>query len=74
MASVEGGIATQIRDIESEYGKPIGDWIELVNASSLAKHGQIVAMLKAEHGMRHGAAHRIALLARATDSPTRLRR
>ena len=30
MASVEEGIASQIRNIESEYGKPIGEWIELV--------------------------------------------
>jgi Domain of unknown function (DUF5655)/Domain of unknown function (DUF4287) len=69
MASVEEGIAAQIRNIESEYGKPIGAWIELVNAGGPAKHAQIVAMLKAEHGMRHGAAHRIALLARAADQP-----
>jgi Domain of unknown function (DUF4287) len=69
MASVEEGIAAQIRNIESDYGKPIGQWIELVSASGLAKHAQIVAMLKAEHGMRHGAAHRIALLALTADQP-----
>jgi hypothetical protein len=69
MASVEDGIAAQIRNIESEYGKPIGAWIELVNASGLAKHAQMVAMLKAEHGMRHGAAHRVALMALAANQP-----
>jgi Domain of unknown function (DUF5655)/Domain of unknown function (DUF4287) len=69
MASVEEGIAAQIRNIESDYGKPIGQWIALVNASGLTRHAQIVAMLKAEHGMRHGAAHRIALLALAADQP-----
>ena len=69
MASVEEGIASQIRNIESEYGKPIGEWIALVKACGLPKHAQIVAMLKADHGMRHGAAHRIALLARAADQP-----
>lgn len=69
MASVEDGIAAQIRNIEAEYGKPIGVWIELVNARDLDKHAQIVAMLKAEYGMRHGAAHRIALLALAADQP-----
>jgi Domain of unknown function (DUF4287) len=61
VASVEDGIAAQIRNIESEYGKPIGAWIELVGVSGLTKHAEIVAMLKADHGMRHGAAHRIAL-------------
>jgi hypothetical protein len=69
MASVEEGIASQIRNIESDYGKPIGAWIELVSASGLTKHAQIVAMLKAEHGMRHGAAHRVALLVLTTDQP-----
>jgi hypothetical protein len=69
MASVEDGIAAQIRNIESDYGKPIGAWIELVNATGLVKHAQIVAMLKAEHGMRHGAAHRIALLSLAANQP-----
>jgi hypothetical protein len=69
MASVEEGIAAQIRNIESDYGRPMGEWIDLVNASGLAKHGQIVAMLKTEHGMRHGAAHRIALLALAANQP-----
>ena len=60
MASVEDGIAAQIRNIESAYGKPIGDWIELVKASGLAKHTEIVAMLTTDHGMRHGAAHWVA--------------
>ena len=69
MASVEEGIAAQIRNIESDYGKPIGQWIELVRVSGLTKHAQIVAMLKAEHGMRHGAAHRIALLALTAAQP-----
>jgi hypothetical protein len=69
VASVEDGIAAQIRNIESAYGKPIGDWIELVNASGLAKHTEIVAMLKIDHGMRHGAAHRVALLSRSAAQP-----
>jgi predicted transport protein len=69
MASVEDGIAAQIRNIETAYGKPIGAWIELVNASGLTKHNEIVSMLKTDHGMRHGAAHRVALLARNADTP-----
>jgi hypothetical protein len=69
MADPADGIATQIRGIEQRYGKPIGAWIELVKASSLSKHQDVVAMLKTQHGMTHGAAHRIALLARNTDRP-----
>jgi len=38
MADPADGIATQVRNIEQRYGKPIGAWIELVKASSLSKH------------------------------------
>jgi hypothetical protein len=44
---VEDGIAAQIRNIESEYGKPIGAWIELVNAGGLAKHAHIALLARA---------------------------
>jgi hypothetical protein len=69
MADPADGIAAQVRNIEQRYGKPIGAWIELVKASSLSKHQDVVAMLKTQHGMSHGAAHRIVLLARSTDRP-----
>jgi hypothetical protein len=69
MATVDDGIAAQIRNIEADYGKPIDSWIALVNASGLTKHTEIVAMLKTEHGLRHGAAHRVGLLARDAARP-----
>jgi hypothetical protein len=69
MARAEDGIAAQIRNIEHTYGKPIGAWVDLVTASGLSRHPEIVAMLKAEHGMAHGAAHRVALLARQAANP-----
>jgi hypothetical protein len=69
MARAEDGIAAQIRNIEHTYGKPIGAWVDLVTASGLSRHPDIVAMLKAEHGMTHGAAHRVALVARQAATP-----
>ena len=63
--SVESGLAAQVRNIEKTYGKPIAAWLALVKASKLQKHTEVVAMLKREHGLAHGAAHRIGLLARA---------
>src|SRR5207244_3100524 len=65
----EDGIAAQSRNIERTYGRPIADWISLVQASGLSRHPEIVAMLKTEHGMTHGAAHRVALLARDAAAP-----
>jgi Domain of unknown function (DUF5655)/Domain of unknown function (DUF4287) len=69
MARAEDGIATQIRNIEQAYGKPVEAWVGLVTASGLSRHTEIVAMLKTEHGMTHGAAHRVALLARDARMP-----
>jgi hypothetical protein len=69
MASVEDGIAAQIRNIEARYGRPLPEWFGIIAASGLTKHTEVVAMLKADHGMAHGAAHRISLLSRQAAVP-----
>jgi Domain of unknown function (DUF4287)/Domain of unknown function (DUF5655) len=63
MAMVERGLQSQIRNIEAQYGRPIGEWVDLVRASGRTRHGEIVSWLKSEHGMSHGAANRVALVA-----------
>jgi hypothetical protein len=68
MASVEDGIAAQIRNIEARYGRPLAEWFGIIAASGLTKHTEVVAMLKADYGMAHGAAHRISLLSRQAAS------
>ncbi len=69
MASVEDGIAAQIRNIEARYGRPLPEWFGIIAASGLTKHTEVVAMLKANHGMAHGAAHRVSLLSRQAAVP-----
>ncbi|HEV2257678.1 MAG TPA: DUF5655 domain-containing protein [Streptosporangiaceae bacterium] len=64
MASVEEGLQAQIRNIEATYGKPMADWLAIIAASGLTKHTEVVAMLKSEYGMTHGAAHRVSLVSR----------
>jgi hypothetical protein len=61
---VDAALQSQIRNIETTYGKPLDHWFTVIDASGLAKHNQVVAMLKADHGLAHGAAHRVSLLAR----------
>jgi Domain of unknown function (DUF4287) len=61
---VDAAVQSQIRTIEATYGKPLDHWFAVIDASGLAKHNQVVAMLKADHGLAHGAAHRVSLLAR----------
>jgi hypothetical protein len=63
MATVEQGLQSQLRNIEATYGRSIDDWIDLIRASGRTRHGEIVAMLKADYGLSHGAANRVALVA-----------
>jgi hypothetical protein len=64
MSDVDEGLRSQIRNIEATYGRPMSAWIELVRTSGMTKHTEVVALLKSEHGMTHGSAHRVALVAR----------
>ena len=65
---VDAALQSQIRNIEATYGKSIDHWFAVIDASGLTKHNQVVAMLKADHGLAHGAAHRVSLLARQRDA------
>jgi hypothetical protein len=69
MPSVEDGIAAQIRNIEARYGRALPEWFGVIAASGLTKHTEVVAMLKADYGMAHGAAHRVSLLSRQPAEP-----
>ena len=70
MATVEEGLRSQLRNIETTYGRSIDKWIETIRASGLRRHGEIVTMLKTEHGLSHGAANRVALVAIDALQPT----
>ncbi|MCX4753446.1 DUF4287 domain-containing protein [Kitasatospora purpeofusca] len=43
--------------IEKKYGQPVAHWQELIRSSPLTKHMELVAWLKAEHGIGHGHAN-----------------
>ena len=64
MKTVEQGIQSQIRNIEAEYGRSMDDWVSIIRASHLTKHPDVVTMLKTRYGLKHGAAHRVSLIAR----------
>lgn len=59
MAEKIKGPASYFPSIEKTYGKPIADWQALVRNRLPAKHGELVTMLKGEHGMGHGHANAI---------------
>jgi hypothetical protein len=62
------GPASYFPSIEKTYGKPIAEWKALVRAALPAKHMELVAMLKNEHGMGHGHANAIVAHTLAEDS------
>lgn len=64
MASLDDATRTMIRNLEEKTGRTLADWTAVAKASGQEKHGQIVALLKGEHGLGHGYANLIALESR----------
>jgi hypothetical protein len=55
------GPASYFPSIEAKYGRSIAEWQQLMRATGLTKHSELVGWLKAEHGIGHG--HATALTA-----------
>lgn len=55
-----------LANIPERTGKPLAEWITIVERSGLEKHGAILKFLKDEHGISHGFANLIASRARAS--------
>ena len=66
--SPEAALQTMIDNLATKTGKSLSDWVAVVNKSGLAKHGEIVAKLKNDHGVGHGYANLIAHQALGSDS------
>ncbi len=52
--------ATMIANLKDKTGKTMQQWLKITRASRLGKHGEIVKLLKSEHGVTHGFANLIA--------------
>lgn len=52
---------SMIQNIPAKTGKSLEEWLKITRGSGLDKHGQIVKMLKSEHGMTHGFANLVAI-------------
>ncbi len=65
------GPASYFPSIEQKYGRPIGEWQDLVRAALPAKHMELVVMLKNQHSMGHGHANAIVAYVLAQDARTR---
>lgn len=69
MADMDKAVATFERNLEAQTGKSVADWAALVSAQGLAKHGQMLAWLKTEHGLSHGHANHVAKRALEAAAP-----
>jgi Domain of unknown function (DUF5655)/Domain of unknown function (DUF4287) len=47
-------------NIAEKTGRPFAEWVTLVQKSGLQKHGEIVKLLKTDHGFTHGYANLVA--------------
>lgn len=57
MTETVKGPAAYFPAIEKKYGRPIADWKELIRASPLTKHMELVSWLKTDHALGHGHAN-----------------
>jgi hypothetical protein len=66
---MDDALKTMIANYEKNTGKPFEAWIVIAKKAKLAKHGEIVKLLKEKHGMGHGYANLVAQRALAGDAP-----
>ena len=60
MATPEEMATTMVANMPEKTGRSLDEWLAIVGASGLDKHGQIVKMLKTDHGLTHGFANLVA--------------
>lgn len=51
------GPASYFPSIEKKYGQPVEHWFNILRAAGDLKHMELVALLKADHGLGHGHAN-----------------
>ena len=69
MATVDEATATFERNIAAQTGRAVPAWVEAVHAQGLARHGQVVAWLKEQHGLSHAHANHVAKRASEVATP-----
>ena len=57
-----------IENLESNTGKSLQEWVNIVKATGMEKHGEIIKYLKTDHGFTHGFANLVAHKSRGSDA------
>ncbi|MEX1071577.1 MAG: DUF5655 domain-containing protein [Anaerolineales bacterium] len=58
----EDALQTLIGNLPEKTGKSLEQWFALIKSKKLTKHGDIMKLVKGEHGVSHGFANSIAIL------------
>ena len=61
------GPASYFPSIEKNYGRPISEWKQIIRASPLTRHRDLVNFLKADYAMGHGHATALVIHTLAED-------
>lgn len=62
--TVNEQLQTMIDNMPEKTGKSLDEWLAILDKSGLSKHGDIMKLLKGEHGVTHGFANTITQLYR----------
>lgn len=62
--AIDPQLQTMIDNMPEKTGKSLDEWYGVLRAAGLAKHGEILKLLKGEHGVTHGYANTISILYR----------
>ncbi len=57
---VDEAAASMVANLPKNTGKSLDEWMATLDGCGLEKHGQVVSLLKKEHGVTHGYANLIA--------------
>lgn len=66
---VDKALATQLANIEKRSGKTLAELAAILAGSGLSKHGELVALLKAELGLGHGDANTVVHVVKQAAAP-----
>jgi hypothetical protein len=66
--SPEEMLESMIAGLAEKTGRSLDGWLAITRGSGLGKHGEIVKLLKTDHGVTHGYANLIAHKTLASDA------
>lgn len=60
LVTIDAATQKMIDNLPEKTGKPLAEWLKVVAKAKPEKHGEIVKLLKEQHGVTHGFANLIA--------------